>query len=199
MRTAYKCRVYKAKRKLARAHREVRHARADLLHRTTTNLLRRADTIAIEDLNVTGMIAAARGTIDNPGTDVAAKAGLNRSVSDAAFAEFRRQLEHKAERAGKTVLAVNRFYPSSTTCSHCGHVSAHLHRSARAWTCPHCRTRHDRDHDAAKNILAAGRAVAGKHPGEACGADVRPQGSSLRGSAWKQEPSGASPRGTPAP
>ncbi len=81
--------------------RKARNARADFLHRTTTNLLRRADTIAIEDLNVTGMIASARGTVDNPGTSVAAKAGLNRSVSDAAFGEFRRQWEYKAERAAK--------------------------------------------------------------------------------------------------
>ncbi|WP_461145696.1 RNA-guided endonuclease InsQ/TnpB family protein [Salinifilum aidingensis] len=189
----------KAKKKVARAHRKVRHARADFLHRTTTNLVRRADVIAIEDLNVQGMIASAKGTVEAPGRHVAAKAGLNRSVSDAAFAEFRRQLEYKAERAGKTVLAVNRFYPSSKTCSACGHLLNQLKLSVRHWTCPDCGTRHDRDVNAAKNILAAGRAVAGQHPGQACGADASPQGSSLRQPAMKQEPSGASPRGIPTP
>ncbi|MBA8823190.1 transposase [Saccharopolyspora lacisalsi] len=72
-----------------------------------------------------------------------------------AFGGFRRQLECKAERAGKRVVAVNRWYPSGTTCSACGHLLNHLKLSVRAWTCPHCRTRHDRDVNAAQNILAA--------------------------------------------
>ncbi|MHA6800252.1 RNA-guided endonuclease InsQ/TnpB family protein [Bounagaea algeriensis] len=189
----------KAKRKVARAHRKVRHARQDFLHRTSTNLLRRADTIAIEDLHVAGMTSSARGTVDEPGRNVRSKAGLNRRLSDAAFGEFRRQLEYKAARAGKTVVVVDRFYPSSKTCSACGHLLNHLKLSVRHWTCPHCGTRHDRDRNAAKNIRAAGRAVAGQHPGDACGAGVSPQGSSLRQSATKQERSGVSPMGIPAP
>ncbi|WP_182545370.1 RNA-guided endonuclease InsQ/TnpB family protein [Halosaccharopolyspora lacisalsi] len=188
----------KAKRKVARAHRKVRHARQDFLHRTTTNLVRRADTIAIEDLHVDGMTSSARGTTEQPGRNVKQKAGLNRRILDAALGEFRRQLEYKTTRVGTTLVVVDRWYPSSKTCSACGHLLSNLKLSVRHWTCPDCRTRHDRDHNAAKNILAAGQAVAGQHPGQACGADVSRAGSSRTQSAMKQELSGASPTGIPA-
>ena len=189
----------KAKRKVARAHRKVRHARADFLHRTSSNLVRRADTIAIEDLNVAGMTRSAKRTTEKPGRNVKQKAGLNRRVLDAAMGEFRRQLEYKTTRAGTTLIVIDRWYPSSKTCSACGYLLSKLSLSTRAWTCPDCRTRHDRDINAAKNIRAAGQAAAGQGPGEACGAGVSPQGSSLRQSAGKQERSGASPMGIPAP
>ncbi|MCO6010781.1 transposase [Actinoallomurus purpureus] len=163
----------KAKAKVARAHRKVRNARADFLHRTSTNLIRRADTIVIEDLAVTNMVK---------------NRALARVISDAGWGEFRRQLEYKAERAGRTLVVIDRWYPSSKTCSACGHLLAELSLSTRHWTCPGCRTRHDRDINAAKNILAAGRAVAGERSsGDACGAGVRRQGSSLPQSALKQE------------
>ena len=187
----------KATKKVARAHRKVRHARQDFLHRTSTNLVRRADMIAIEDLNVAGMTSSAKGTTDKPGRNVRAKSGLNRRVLDAALGEFRRQLEYKTSRAGKTLIVIDRWYPSSKTCSACGHLLNHLELSVRAWTCPGCGTWHDRDHNAAKNILAAGQAVAGQNPGEACGADVSRAGSSRTQSAVKQERSGASPMGIP--
>ncbi|MCP2199993.1 putative transposase [Lentzea flava] len=162
----------KAKIKLARAHRKVRNARQDFLHRTTTRLVRSADMIAIEDLSVSGMVRNRH---------------LSRAISDAGWGEFRRQLEYKCERAGRTLVVIDRWYPSSKTCSSCGHLLAELKLSARHWTCPGCRTRHDRDLNAAKNILAAGRAVARGDSGDACGADVRRQGSSLPRSAMKQE------------
>ncbi|NYH80986.1 IS605 OrfB family transposase [Actinopolyspora biskrensis] len=123
--------------------------------------MHRADTIAIEDLNVSDMTNSARGTEQQPGRNVKAKAGLNRAVLDAALGEFRRQLEYKTSRAGTTLAVVDRWYPSSKTCSACGYLLEKLSLSTRAWTCPDCGTRHDRDHNAAKNILAAGRAVAG--------------------------------------
>jgi putative transposase len=163
----------KAKAKVARAHRKVRNARTDFLHKTTTCLVRAADTIAIEDLNVKGMVRNRR---------------LARAISDCGWGEFRRQLEYKCERAGRHLAVIDRWYPSSKTCSACGHLLAELSLSTRAWTCPGCRTRHDRDINAAKNILAAGLAVARGDSGDACGADVSPQGSSLRQSAVKQEP-----------
>ncbi|MFC6015853.1 RNA-guided endonuclease InsQ/TnpB family protein [Plantactinospora solaniradicis] len=171
----------KARTKVARAHRKVRNARHDFLHKTSTRLVRRADLIAVEDLAVKNMVRNRR---------------LARAISDCGWGEFRRQLEYKAERAGRT-LVVDRWYPSSKTCSTCGHLLATLNLSTRAWTCPDCRTRHDRDHNAAKNILAAGRAVAGTEPGDACGADVRQQGLSLLRSAGKQETPGAT-QGIPA-
>ncbi|MEV0405896.1 RNA-guided endonuclease TnpB family protein [Actinoallomurus sp. NPDC050550] len=162
----------KAKAKVARAHRKVRNARADFLHRTSTNLIRRADTIVIEDLAVTNMVK---------------NHSLARAISDAGWGEFRRQLAYKAECAGRTLVVIDRWYPSSKTCSVCGHLLATLSLSTRHWTCPTCRTRHDRDINAAKNILAAGQAVTGHSPGDACGAGVRRQGPSLPQSALNQE------------
>ncbi|MEQ4725411.1 RNA-guided endonuclease TnpB family protein [Nonomuraea sp. B19D2] len=162
----------KLKAKIARAHRKVRNARADFLHRLSTNLVRQADLIAIEDLNVAGMVK---------------NRCLAKAISDCGWGEFRRQLEYKCERYGRHLVVVDRWYPSSKTCSNCGHLLAELSLSTRAWTCPACRTRHDRDINAAKNILAAGRAVARDNPGDACGADVSRQGSSLPQSAVKQE------------
>jgi putative transposase len=182
----------KAKTKVARAHRKVRHARADFLHRTSTRLVTDHDLVVIEDLNVRGAMASASGTVQQPGKNVAQKRGLSRAIADASWGEFRRQLEYKAERAGKTLVVIDRWHPSSKTCSHCGHVLNKLALHRRSWTCPSCRTWHDRDINAAKNILAAGRAVVrGQAPGHACGADVRRQGPSLPQSAGKQETSPA--------
>ncbi|MFI2647900.1 RNA-guided endonuclease InsQ/TnpB family protein [Micromonospora fulviviridis] len=163
----------KAKAKVARAHRKVRNARVDFLHRTSTNLVRAADTIVIEDLAVNNMLR---------------NRSLAKAISDCGWGEFRRQLEYKAERAGRTLVVIDRWYPSSKTCSACGHLLAVLSLSTRHWTCPTCRTRHDRDVNAAKNILAAGRAVTEGNLGDACGADVRRQGPSLPQPAVKQEP-----------
>lgn len=163
---------HKARAKVARAHRKVRNARHDFLHRTTTRLVRAADMIAIEDLSVKNMVR---------------NRSLARAISDASWGEFRRQLEYKCERAGRTLAVIDRWYPSSKSCSGCGHVLAELKLSTRHWSCPGCRIRHDRDLNAAKNILAAGRAVARGDSGDACGADVRRQGSSLPRSAVNQE------------
>jgi putative transposase len=177
----------KAKRRVAAAYRRVRHARQDFLHKTTTRLVREHDPIAIEDLNVRGMTASARGSTQAPGRNVRAKAGLNRSVLDAGLGEFRRQLEYEAERYGRTLVVVDRWFPSSKTCSKCGYLLDKLALGTRVWACPSCRTRHDRDLNAAQNLLAAGRAVARENPGDACGAGVSRQGSSLPRSASKQE------------
>ena len=163
----------KAKAKVARAHRKVRDARRDFLHRVSTRLARSADAIAIEDLNVSGMVRNRR---------------LARVISDCGWGEFRRQLDYKCERYGRKLIVIDRWYPSSKTCSACGHLLADLSLSTRHWTCPECRTRHDRDINAAKNILAAGHAVARGSPGDACGADVRHSGSPRMRSAVKQEP-----------
>jgi putative transposase len=127
----------KAKAKAARAHRKVRAARADFLHKTSTRLVRDHDLI-------------------------------------------------------------DRWFPSSKMCSACGYLLAELSLDVRHWTCPSCGTRHDRDINAVKNILAAGLAVAGGIPGHACGADVRHSGSSRVQSAVKQEPR-AVRTGIPAP
>jgi putative transposase len=146
---------------------KVRNARRDFLHRASTRLVRSASTIVIEDLAVKNMVRNRH---------------LARVISDCGWGEFRRQLEYKCERAGRELIVVDRWYPSSKTCSACGHLLAGLSLSTRHWTCPSCGSRHDRDINAAKNILAAGLALS------ACGADVRHSGSSRMRSAVKQEP-----------
>ena len=136
----------KAKAKVARAHRKVRASRADFLHRTSTALVRDHDVIVIEDLAVKNMVR---------------NRNLAKAISDCGWGTFRRMVEYKAARAGRHVIVIDRWYPVSKTCSACGHLLAELSLKTRHWTCPSCRTRHDRDINAAKNILAAGLAVAG--------------------------------------
>jgi putative transposase len=157
----------RAAAKVARAHRKVRDARRDFLHRASTGLVRSADTIVIEDLNVSGMVRNRR---------------LARAIADCGWGEFRRQLAYKCARAGRTLVVIDRWYPSSKACSACGHLLTELSLSTRQWTCPSCRVRHDRDINAAKNILAAGLAAS------ACGAGVRHREKSPVRPAVKQEP-----------
>jgi putative transposase len=162
----------KARVKVARAHARVTDARRDFLHKVSTDLVRRLDVIAIEDLNIRGMVRNRR---------------LARAISCTGWGEFRSMLEYKAQRYGRTVVAVDRWFPSSKTCSACGHLLAALSLSTRTWRCPSCGTRHDRDVNAAKNILAAGLAAGAENGADACGADVRPAGATLGQSAVKQE------------
>jgi putative transposase len=175
----------KAKAKVARAHRKVRNARQDFLHRVSTSLVRDNDVIVIEDLAVKNMVRNRR---------------LARAISDCGWGEFRRQLAYKCKRYARQLVVVDRWYPSSKTCSACGHLLAELSLSMKHWTCPACRARHDRDINAAKNILAAGLAVARGNQGDACGADVRHSGDSpgavggetgtLAREGWNPRPSG---------
>lgn len=89
----------------------------------------------------------------------AAKRGLNRSITDTGWREFRRMLEYKSEWYGRTLTILDRWYPSSQTCSTCGENTGRKPLDIRQWDCPYCGTHHDRDINAAKNILAAGLAV----------------------------------------
>jgi putative transposase len=130
--------------------------------------------IVLEDLAVKNMVRNRR---------------LARAISDCGWGKFRELLEYKAVRYGRRVIVIDRWFPSSKMCSACGHVLAELSLEVRHWVCPSCGTRHDRDVNAAKNILAAGLAVAGNtFPGRACGADVRHPGSPRCSRAVKQEP-----------
>ena len=113
----------KAKAKVARAHRKVRNARGDYLHRASARLVRENDVIVIEDLAVKNMVRNQR---------------LARAISDCGWGEFRRQLEYKCQRRGRELVVINRWYPSSKTCSACGHLLAELSLSMRHWTCPGC-------------------------------------------------------------
>ena len=163
----------KAKTKVARAHCRVRDARRDFLHKTSTGLVRRFDGIAIEDLAVANMVR---------------NRSLAKSISRTGWAELRTLLAYKAHRDGRTLAVVDRFYPSSKTCSACGHLLATLSLKTRTWQCPSCGTRHDRDINAAKNIMVAAGLVETQN---ACGADVRPAGATLGQSAVNQELAGA--------
>lgn len=156
----------RAKAKVARAHTKVRDARADFLHKASARLAGDHDLIVIEDLAVKNMVR---------------NRCLARVISDCGWGEFRRQLQYKTAKHGRHLIVIDRWYPSSKTCSACGHLLAELSLNTRTWQCPSCGTRHDRDINAAKNILAAGQAVS------ACGADVRQSGSSRVRSAVKQE------------
>jgi putative transposase len=157
------------------AHRRARDARKDFLHRTSTRLVRGHDVIVIEDLAVANMVK---------------DRCLARVIADCGWGEFRRQLAYKCQRYGRQLVVIDRWYLSSQTCSACGHRLAALSLATRAWTCPSCRARHDRDINAAVNILAAGLAAARDTPGDACGAGVRHSGD-LPGAAGRET-------GTPA-
>jgi putative transposase len=139
-------------------------ARRDYHHKQALRLVRENQAVHVEDLHITGMVRNRR---------------LARAIHDAGWGQFVRLLEEKAQRYGRTVSKVSRWLPSSKTCSRCGHVMGEMPLKIREWTCPACATTHDRDHNAAKNILAAGRKLAAEVRPEAerlnaCGARVRP-------------------------
>jgi putative transposase len=163
----------KAKAKVARAHRKVRASRADFLHRSSARLVRDHDVIVMEDLAVRNMVR---------------NRSLAKAISDCGWGTFRSMVEYKAARAGRHLIMIDRWYPSSKTCSACGHLLAGLSLSTRMWQCPSCGTRHDRDINAAKNIRAAGLAAGAGNGADACGADVRHGGPTPMRSAVKQEP-----------
>ena len=134
----------KAKRKVARLHAKVADARRDFLHKLSTRLINENQVIAIESLAVSNMQK---------------NRCLAKSISDASWSEFVRQLEYKAQWYGRTLIGIDRWYPSSKRCSDCGHTVSKLSLSVREWVCPECGTIHDRDINAARNVLAAGLAV----------------------------------------
>ena len=162
----------KARVKVARVHAEVVDARRDFLHKTSTEIVRNHDVIAVEDLNVAGMVR---------------NRSLAKSIATSGWAEFRAMLEYKAAWHGRHVVTVDRFYPSSKTCSACGHLLATLSLGTRQWTCPGCGALHDRDINAAQNIVAAGLAARPDLGAYACGAGVRHGGQPSVLPAVKQE------------
>jgi putative transposase len=166
----------KAARKVARSHAKITDARRDFLHKASTRLIRENDLIAVEDLNVSGMVRNRR---------------LARAISCTGWGEFRRQLEYKCQRYGRTLVVIDRWYPSSKTCSACGYLLASLSLNTRHWTCPSCGARHDRDVNAAENIQAAGLAVT------ACGGTVRRAGTPRTRAPMKQEAQRARAPGIP--
>jgi putative transposase len=155
-------RWHKQRQRVARLHGRVHDARQDFLHKQTTALVQANGVIAIEDLNVHGMSASAKGTTEAPGKQVRQKAGLNQSILDASFSEIRRQLDYKCHWHGRVLLVTDRFAPTSKTCSGCGAVQAEMPLQIRDWSCPACGAVHDRDVNAAVNVL---RFATGGEPG----------------------------------
>ena len=124
--------------RLARQHDRVANQRKDWLHKITTYLVRKYDVIALEDLNVRGMVK---------------NHNLAKAITNVSFGEFNRQIEYKAQMYGKHIYRVDRFFPSSKTCSNCGCVQEKMPLHVREWTCPDCGAHHDRDINAATNLL----------------------------------------------
>jgi putative transposase len=134
----------KAKLKVARLHAKIADARRDFLHKLSTRLINENQVIAIESLSVSNMQKNRR---------------LAKPISDASWSEFVRQLEYKARWYGRELIGIDRWYPSSKRCSDCGYTMPKMPLSVREWVCPECGSIHDRDINAARNVLAAGLAV----------------------------------------
>ena len=168
----------KARAQVARLYARVANLRSDALSKTTIMLAHAYSDIGIEDLNVAGLVK---------------NHGLARSIQDAAFAEFRRQLEYKTARTGARLHVIDRWYPSSKTCSNCGTVKAKLSLSERVYRCDECGLVIDRDVNAAVNIQVAGSAPETLNARGGSGRQAHPKGGTMRHPA-KREPSGGGSR-----
>ena len=147
----------RSRARIAKLHARIRNIRQDGLHKLTTKLSREASTVVIEDLNVRGMMANRH---------------LSRAISDMGFFEFRRQLSYKLARLGGTLVAADRFFASSKTCSACHTKAEALPLSVRSWTCANCGAQHDRDINAAINLKnLAGSEDLKVRPVSACGVE----------------------------
>lgn len=150
----------KQKRRVAQLHERISAVRRDFLHKLTHRLTCENQALAVEDLNVRGMMAAPKPKPDpdKPGAympnGASRKRGLNRSLASASLGEFFRQLEYKCVWRGVALLKVNRWEPSSKRCSSCGEINTELMLADRRWQCPACGTEHHRDINAAINIAA---------------------------------------------
>ncbi len=132
-------RYERQRRKVAKVHLKIKNQRSWMIHNLTTAIINTFDTIIVEDLNVAGM-----------------KKLFGKSISDATFGEILRQLEYKSNWYGRTFHKIDRWYPSSKTCNCCGHKMDTMTLDIREWTCPNCGSHHDRDLNAARNILDEG-------------------------------------------
>jgi len=148
----------KAVARVAALHAKVRRQRLDHAHKAALDLVRAYDVIVHEDLRIANMTRSASGTIEQPGRNVAAKSGLNRSILDAGWGVFLRVLAYKAESAGRELIAVN---PANTsrTCARCGHCAAENRVTQAEFACTACGHTAHADVNAAENILRAGLAL----------------------------------------
>ncbi|BAZ49737.1 transposase, IS608 family protein [Nostoc sp. NIES-4103] len=158
----------KARRKVAKVHNKITRCREDFLHKLSRKLVDKNQVIVVENLAVKNIVKNSK---------------LAKSISDAGWGQFCTMLKYKAERAGKTYIEVDRFFPSSKTCNNCLHQVNNLNLDIRSWQCPKCQTVHDRDINVALNIRDEGlRLLAGGHLAIASGQRVRPsKGTAFRG------------------
>ena len=164
----------KQKTKIQILHRKIANTRYDFLHKSSTTLCKNHAMIVVEDLKIKNMSKSAKGSIETPGTNVSAKSGLNKSILDQGWGEFRRQLEYKLTWSGGVFVKVAPHY-TSQCCSQCGYTDKKNRNRQSQFECQECSYRNNADINAANNILAAGHAVL------ACGEE--PLGASA-----KQEP-----------
>ncbi|MBN1960491.1 MAG: transposase [Deltaproteobacteria bacterium] len=148
----------KQKQKISKLHIRIADARVDFLHKVSTNISKNHAMIVVEDLKIKNMSASAKGTKDNPGRNIKAKAGLNKRILDQGWYEFRRQLEYKQLWRGGQLLAVPPAY-TSQRCSSCGHKAKENRKSQAVFNCVACGHSSNADLNAAKNILRAGHAL----------------------------------------
>ena len=139
-----------AKRRVARIHERITNCRKDTINKFVLDMVRRYDVIYIEDLHLRGMLK---------------NHSIARALSDASIGACARKLEEKAEMHGKKVIRIDRFFPSTKTCSGCGFIHGKMPLSIRFWTCPECGAAHDRDVNAAINIKAVGQTVSAQGGG----------------------------------
>ena len=138
--------------RVARIQEKISNNRHDYLHKATTNLIKQYDTICMEDLDNKEM----KSKELRNGEYRKQRSSLNRNLSDASFGLFRSYLSYKADWNDKSVITVDRYYPSSKTCHVCGHEKTDLTLGDRVWVCPKCNTVHNRDYNASINILDEG-------------------------------------------
>jgi putative transposase len=172
----------KAKAKVTSLYEKVANSRKDFLHKTSSNLAKTHSLICVEDLKVGNMSASASGTIAQPGKKVKQKTGLNRSILDQGWSEFRRMLEYKLRWLGGRLIAVP-ARNTSRTCPECQHISADNRKTQADFACVQCGYAANADYVGSRNILAAGLAVIrAESPDIACGGDLEVRG------PMKQEP-----------
>lgn len=157
----------KARIKVARQYERITNIRKNFHHQVSRKLVNKNQVIVLEDLKIKNMIKNRK---------------LSRAISEQGWYQFRSFLEYKCNWYGRELVVINQWYPSSKTCSSCGSIQTKMPLNIREWTCPDCGTHHDRDINAAKNILAVGTTVS------ACGDGVRPKThNELEATSMKQE------------
>jgi putative transposase len=168
----------KARRKVARIHARISDRRRDYQHKLSTRIVHENQVICVESLAVKNMVK---------------NHCLAKAISDVGWAELVRQLEYKSRWYGRTLIKIDRWFPSSKICHKCKYVVEALPLDIREWTCPKCDTWHDRDINAAQNILAEGLSVS------ACGGSVRPVQAKARRATSSETGTPARERGNPLP